>query len=372
MTRTSERRGRTVAGTARAGRFRHHAWRGTDVTALRLGVVGCGAVTERYHLRALLAAGDDVEIVAFVDPDLERARSLASRFPSAAALSDAHDLPGRVDAVLLAAPNALHAAIGVPLLTDGIHLLVEKPMARTVAECDRLREAAAAGSAVLAVGHDFRHFPVSRFARQLFSAGALGDVLRVDVRQSAGGRWPYASPAALSPEAGGGVLLDFGVHLFDLLLWWLGNLRAVAARDDARGGIETDCELELELPNGAPVHFELSRTRQLRDTVLVECERGTVEIGVFDPAVLRITPRGGDLAAEGAVPDAAFARAPMASVFGRQLAAFVRATRGEDSDIVTGTEGRRVVALAEACYALREPWRMPWDYPEAYEHAEQA
>jgi predicted dehydrogenase len=337
----------------------------TDVTPLRLGVVGCGAVTERYHLPALLTA-PDVHIVAFADPDVERARALASRFPGATASPTHEDLQGRVDAVLLAAPNPVHAVIGVPLLADGVHLLVEKPMGRTAAECDRLLEAAASSGAVIAVGHDFRHFPVAQFARQLFAARTLGEVRRVDVRQSAGGRWPHASPSALSPEAGGGVLLDFGVHLLDLLLWWLGDLRAVTARDDARGGIETECELELELADGVPVLVELSRTRDLRDTVVVECERGTVEIGVFEPAVVRLTPRGGDLAAAGAVADDAFTRAPMPTVFSRQLAEFVRAVRSEPSAIVTGAEGRRVVALAEACYAVRRPWRMPWDYPEAY------
>ncbi|MGY1735369.1 Gfo/Idh/MocA family protein [Geodermatophilus sp. SYSU D00684] len=335
------------------------------MTPLRLGVVGCGAVTERYHLPALLAA-PDVQVVAFVDPDVERAGALASRFPGAAALPGHEDLRGRVDAVLLAAPNPVHATVGAALLADGVSLLVEKPMARTAAECDRLLEAAASSGAVLAVGHDFRHFPVARFTRQFFAARTLGDVRRVDVRQSAGGRWPHASPSALSPEAGGGVLLDFGVHLLDLLLWWLGDMRPVSARDDARGGIETECELELELAGGAPVVVELSRTRDLRDTVVVECERGTVEIGVFEPAVVRLTPGGGDVAVTGAVADDVFARAPLPTVFGRQLAEFVRAVRGGPSSIVTGAEGRRVVALAEACYALRQPWRMPWDYPEAY------
>ena len=192
------------------------------------------------------------------------------------------------------------------------------------------------------------------------------DVELVDVRQSAGGRWPCASAAALSPEAGGGVLLDFGVHLLDLLLWWLGDLRVVAMRDDARGGIETECELTFALPSGAPGVLELSRSRDLRDTVLVTCERGTVEIGVFEPAVVRITPRGSDLAVEGAVPDASVTGRMMPTVFGRQLAAFARAVRGEPSDIVTGAQGRQVVSLAEAGYGVRGPWRLPWDYPEAY------
>ena len=193
-----------------------------------------------------------------------------------------------------------------------------------------------------------------------------GLVRRVDVRQSAGGRWPYASTAVLSPEAGGGVLLDFGVHLFDLLLWWLGDIGVARYADDAAGGIETECEGELRLQNGAPVQVEFSRTRQLRDTVIVEGERGTVEIGVFEPAVVRLSLPGGGPTLAGSVADAEFARAPLPTVFGRQLADVVRAIRGGPPPLVGGTDGRRAVALVESCYARRTPLRRPWDFPEAY------
>lgn len=335
------------------------------MSALRLGVVGCGAVAERYHLPALLAS-PDIRIVAFADPALERARGLAARVEGAVALPSHEALVGLADAVLIAAPNAVHESVAVPLLATGVHVLVEKPMARTAAECDRMRGAAAAGQAVLAVGHDFRHFPVARFAKELFASGILGPVRYVELRQSAGGRWPYASTAVLSPEAGGGVLLDFGVHLLDLLLWWLGDMRALACRDDALGGIETECELELELTAGAPVEVTLSRGRALADTVIVACDGGTVEIGVFEPTRVRVTPAGGSLPLVGAVPDAEFERAPLATVFRRQLEDFVGAIRNARPPAVTGEDGRRVVALAESCYALRQPLRLPWDYPEAY------
>src|SRR5688500_5858213 len=148
-----------------------------DERRLRLGVVGCGAVAELYHLPALLDS-TEVELAAFVDPDPRRARLLADRAPGARVLADCERLADQVDAVLLTAPNALHAPLGVPLLRAGVHLLVEKPMGRTAAECDDLIAAAGTGSAVLAVGHDFRHFPVARFAHGLFSAGALGPVRR--------------------------------------------------------------------------------------------------------------------------------------------------------------------------------------------------
>jgi predicted dehydrogenase len=138
--------------------------RPTSAEPLRLGVVGCGAVAERYHLPALMGA-PDVVVSAFVDPDAQRAQALAARVPGAIAASAVDAVSEHLDAVLLTAPNVVHASVGVPLLERGVHLLVEKPMARTAAECDALIGAASLSGAVLAIGHDFRHFPIARYAR---------------------------------------------------------------------------------------------------------------------------------------------------------------------------------------------------------------
>jgi predicted dehydrogenase len=333
---------------------------------LRLGVVGCGAVTARYHLPALLAS-KDIEIVAFVDPVLEHARQLARRADAEFVLSNHQDLVGKVDAVIVAVPNAFHAAVSSDLLQSGVHVLVEKPMARSTQECDDMLAAVAATGTVLAVGHDFRHYPVAQFTRRLFESGLLGAVRRVDVQQSAGGRWPAVSTAVLSPQAGGGVLIDFGVHMLDLLLWWLGDMRPLAYRDDAAGGVESECQCELVLDNGASVYMELSRSRSLRDTMIVECQNGTVEIGIFEPAVVRLSL--GNLAPvlSGGISDPEFERAPLLTVFARQLSDFVTAIRASGQPLVSGHAGRRVVALVEACYAQKQPLRLPWDYPEAYQ-----
>ena len=104
---------------------------------LRVGVVGCGAVAERYHLPALLAS-DDVEVVAMVDPVLERAQALAGRAGVPEAYADHGDLAGRVDLAVVAVPNAFHVTVATDLMRAGVDVLVEKPMARTVAECDEM------------------------------------------------------------------------------------------------------------------------------------------------------------------------------------------------------------------------------------------
>jgi predicted dehydrogenase len=332
---------------------------------LRLGIVGCGAVTERYHLPAV-AASDDVELVALVDPVEERASKLAREHGAPVVLTEHGGLPGTVDVAIVAAPNRLHAPIACDLARAGVHVLVEKPLARTAAECDEIAAAAREGKVVVAVGHDFRHFPVAQLARELLAGGLLGTVHGAELLQSAAGRWPYASAYVFSrEESGGGVLIDFGVHMLDLLGWWLGDLSVRAYSDDTVAGVETECELALETASGAPVTVGLTRLRPMRDTTIVRCERGTIEIGIFEPAVIRLTlPDGGTLS--GGVPDLAFDAAPLRTVFVRQLADFARAVRSGGLPLVSVAEGRRVVELVERCYAVRTPLRRAWDWPEVY------
>jgi len=334
------------------------------VPPLRVALVGCGAVAEHYHLPALLAS-PDVEVVAFVDPSVERARALANRTNMRQTFSSHRELAGLIDLAVVAVPNALHEPVTCDLLAAGAHVMVEKPMARTTAECDRMIAAAAAAQVVLAVGHDFRFFPIARFARDWFAAAPLGSIRRVDIRQSAGNRWPSVVPDVLSRSAGGGALITFGIHIVDLLCWWLGELRVTAYRDDALGGVEAEAECEFALVDGAPVFLELSWLRKMRDTFIVECARGTIEIGIHEPAVIRVSV-GDASALIGDVPDHTFERAPLRTVFGRQLEDVVAAVRLTRAPLVGGSDGRRAVGVVEACYAMRQLLIRPWNYPQAY------
>ena len=101
---------------------------------LRVAVVGVGHVG-RHHAR-ILASLPDVELVAVVDTDAERAAEAAAA-TGAVAEGDARSVDGRVDAVSVAVPTDVHLAVARPLLERGIAVLVEKPMASTVAEAER-------------------------------------------------------------------------------------------------------------------------------------------------------------------------------------------------------------------------------------------
>src|SRR5262249_4845506 len=137
---------------------------------LRLGIIGCGAITETAHLPAALSS-PLIEVTALSDPEPARFEYLVKRYGLARiGCTDHRAVLGRVDAVVLALPNHLHAPIGMEFLEHGIHVLCEKPLALTTAECERLSRAARAKSATLAVGYVTRFFPSVRLLKRLIDA----------------------------------------------------------------------------------------------------------------------------------------------------------------------------------------------------------
>ena len=214
----------------------------------RVAVVGCGAAAE-IHLTVLSRLPADV--VCLVDTDPGRSRALADKYGVARTLTGHDDLAGFADAAVLSLPHSLHAPVAVELLGAGLHVLVEKPMALTVAECDRMIAAAEASGRVLAVGMARRFYDAGGFVRRVIDSGRLGDVRTVDVREGYVYDWPVASDFMFRRAAGGGVLADAGAHILDNLLWWLGDVERVAYRDDARGGVAAACAIELERTSGA-------------------------------------------------------------------------------------------------------------------------
>ena len=123
---------------------------------LRIAVIGVGHLG-RHHAR-ILSALDGARLVATVDPQLERAEEAAAA-SGAMALRDARDLFDHVDAVSIAVPTEVHHEVAMPFLERGVAVLVEKPMARTLAEADEMVAAAKASGATLAVGHTERYNP---------------------------------------------------------------------------------------------------------------------------------------------------------------------------------------------------------------------
>jgi predicted dehydrogenase len=170
-----------------------------------------------------------VEIVA--DLDEVRAAQLADKYGSRYTThwEDAVSDP-QIDIVVVCTSNKFLAPITIAALESGKHVLCEKPMGRNATEAAQMTSAARRAGRILKVGFTLRFHPAIRQAHRLCSGGELGPLFFIQAAYGHGGRPGYEKEWRGDPElAGGGELLDQGVHLLDLSRWFLGDLDVVAA-----------------------------------------------------------------------------------------------------------------------------------------------
>ncbi len=333
---------------------------------LRLAILGCGAVTELRYLPAL--ASLRIRPTLLVDLDSQRAARLAERCRPGRIDVDYRPWLGEIDAAIVALPHALHAPVTIELLRQGVHVLVEKPLAVSVAESEAVLGAARESDAVLAVGLMRRHADSALWLAAALREGALGSIESFDFEDGLTYAWPVASASLFRKEtAGGGVLADMGAHTIDSLLWWLGDVASLEYSDDAYGGVEADAKLEITLSSGARGRVELSRTRNLRNTAVISGERGRIEIGTEQrnrnqisatPATLLETTHAG-------VRGAALSRLTVHDLFVRQIRDWLGASERGGEPLVTPQSAARSIELIEACYERRRLWELPWVRPES-------
>lgn len=328
---------------------------------VRIAVIGCGAVSERCHLPALSTL-KEVDVAFLVDRDDERARQLAGKFDVPSVSQDYREVFGRVDAAVLALPHHLHEPVGLDMLEQGIHVLVEKPMAMTSEGCRAMVAAARKHHTILAVGHMRRFLYAANIAKEMIAGEMLGAIESFDVREGNVYNWPVHSGFFFHPStAGGGVLLDTGAHTLDLLRWWLGGLSLEGYCDDNYGGVEADCEIQLATSSGARGLVELSRTRNLRNTAIIRGERGTIEIALRSNELHLSIKEGRHLLSGGgrpAQPGKEYGQT-FVDLFVPQAADFVRAVQRKTPPKVSGEEAAETVALIEQCYRQRCCLKVP-------------
>jgi predicted dehydrogenase len=232
--------------------------------SLRLAVVGAGHLG-RIHAK-LARELDDVELVGIVDPVEESARQLATECATAAA-ADVRELTGKIDAAIVATPTVSHHAIGCELLRNGVHVLVEKPLAPSVAECDEMIRRAERNRCVLQVGHIERFNP------------ALDQVLPYIRRPRYIDAERYSGYTFRSTDIG--VVLDLMIHDLDVAMMLAGSPVAdLSAFGLALMGSREDmAQARLRFANGAIADLRASRVsyKALRQ-MQVWSDRGHVNI----------------------------------------------------------------------------------------------
>ena len=261
---------------------------------VKLGLVGCGGMS-KAHLRRFDTLSDRLDLVAAVDVVQERAQVVADEVPGVRVATDYRDILDDVDAVLLVLPHHLHHPIGMDCLAAGKHVLLEKPMALSEAECLDLIQASRAADSVLMVAYCMRFHPLVQRLKELIDEKAYGDVFQVSIWTEQLTRYADDHWAMDPAKLGGGQLFSHGCHYIDILLWYLGRPVRGTHLGTSLGtpwmGREGTSNVSMEFEGGVlGYHFGTwgARGTRLRYSFHAHCTEGMIEADITGGRLLSI------------------------------------------------------------------------------------
>jgi len=323
---------------------------------LRVAVVGAG-VFGRNHLRVyreLQDAGHDVQLVAVVDRDAAVAAEVAAKFgvPGFDSVAACLGAVGGLDAASVCVPTVHHAAAAEPLLAAGVDLLIEKPLAASLTDADRILELARAHGRIVQTGHLERFNPAVTAARRHLNRPMFFEAHRLSV----------FTARSLDVD----VVLDLMIHDLDIVLSFVASpVREVRAVGLPVLSKKVDiANVRLEFENGCVANFTASRVstervRKLRffqphqylsldfarqDLLMIDV---TAAAGM-DPA--RLAAMAEAVQAAGSHPSAGLSLAKIPAEPGEplrlEIESFLDAARTRTVPLVSGEDGRRALALA--------------------------
>lgn len=326
-----------------------------------VGLVGLGEIGQ-VHLVGLRESSA-VGPISICDIDTDLAERSRGEERVAASL-DQMLADGDISVIDICLPHHLHAPYAFQAIEAGRHVLLEKPMAMSVAECDRILATADTAGVSVGVSHNQLFYEPHRRLAQMLDAGELGDLRAIRARLAIGGK--YGAWRSDPEQAGGGLLMDAGVHRVYVLERLGGPIRAVSAVMDRPGG-EDLYSILLEFESGAigtidatyhgpPGLFddqiEVVGTEAIAH--VTGCE--ALFEGFAAGSALRVW-RDGTWTEHDSAND--WAGSVKASVD-----AFCSAVIHGEEPPVTGADGRRIVSIIEAVYvSAREGRRVEIDAP---------
>ena len=329
----------------------------SPASGARLCLVGCGGIGAR-HVMAVTGEREHVQYTALFDTDPARARALQERAGLEARVllnwEEALRDPD-IDGIDICLPNSLHAETAIAALAAGKHVLTEKPMALSIADCDRMIAAASQAGRHLTVIHNRRFDTAARAMKELVDSGDLGEPFLVETHGIEGpntvgqGRW-------LSRREEGGIAMAQTVHFAYMVQWLLGDVREVSCFTSRKG----IAWMEGEVSSIILLRFASDAIGEMTSTFAQEAGANEHRVTIYGGQgivthvrdTLRVVcpARHGDQAWH----EIEYPGSDWAEGFRHQIVAFGRAITGQGEVAVPPAEGRAAVELIEAAYRSAE------------------
>ena len=249
---------------------------------LNIGIIGCGSVTENFHLPSLKIL-NNVEVFALSDINKDRLNNLADRYKIKNRYEDPYELINRpeIEAVAVCAPTEYHFSLGMSALTAGKHLFLEKPVALCLEESEKLIKKAADTSLKAFAGFNLRWHRNVRKAKVIIEKGELGPIQSVRSAITTNNSIP--SEWRKNRRLGGGAILDLAIHHFDLLCY-LFNTEAeeVYAKSISADIQDETAVVTLRMSNGLLSSSVFSFKSSISNEIEIYGHSGSLKVSFYD------------------------------------------------------------------------------------------
>lgn len=223
---------------------------------MKIAVIGCGTIANAQHIPAYMK-NEEAEIKYFCDIIPERAEKAVKKYGCGTAITDYREAlaDSEIEAVSVCTPNKMHSEITIAALKSGKNVLCEKPAARVLSEALEMQKAQHESGKVLNIGVVNRFNTNVNKIKELIDQGRLGEIYSVYISFRSHRSIPGLGGAFTTKEiAGGGVLIDWGVHFFDIVMYCCGDPKAktVSAEKFCRLGNPIDSYAYTDMWAGPP------------------------------------------------------------------------------------------------------------------------
>jgi predicted dehydrogenase len=317
---------------------------------IRWGLIGCGDIARKRVAPALRDILNS-ELVSVSRARFDQAEQFAKEFGAHRWYADWKELIAdeEIDAVYIATPVHLHAAQAIAAAQAGKHVLCEKPMAMTVAECDEMIAACSGNAVRLGVAY-YRHFyPVIDRIRSIVASGAIGKPILAQVNAFEWFDPPASHPRHWLLEAklsGGGPMFDFGCHRIEVLINLFGKIKQVKS---LVGRLLFDREVEdtatalFEFGDGPQAIISVTHAaRGPQDTLEIFGSQGSIHVPVLNDGAIKISTQNDERTER---------HPPHANLHLPLIEDFVQAILSNRNPRVDGHVGREVARIEEMIYA---------------------
>lgn len=320
-----------------------HEIRSGGKNMLKIAVVGTGIIG-RSHLQAI-AGSQQSSLCAVCDVNEEAARAYSEEY-QVPYFTDYKEIPENTDAeaVILNLPHWLHCPVTEYFLEKGLHVLVEKPMANSVEECDRMITAAQKSGKKLAVGHIQRFFKANRKVKEIVGSGELGKLCMyteqrtVDYFQESRPKWFLDKK-----KAGGGIIMNYGAHALDKLFYVTGyeqaEITSVVGNVKNDASVEGHAQILMQFPEGISASVTFSGYSNNGYEAVYYFTNGALK--VTGSTILTINRGKGWEETEINGGEDSFLH---------QLNEFCKYVKGEPSEVATAEYSRAVIEAIEKIY----------------------